>query len=116
VDFQEAWILESAGSDWVAKKITHHAASISNFAQIGKDWDLCNDRLQELSKGEKFDFSKTANDSLFTHFSDGRSRQSCTYRLLTGVVDIPHVFSILRSHGSTNPENSINWSPSLLFY
>jgi len=38
-DPNEAWVLETAGKDWVAKCITTGTRSISNAPTIGSDWD-----------------------------------------------------------------------------
>jgi secernin len=44
-DPNEAWVLETAGRYWVAKKITHGVYSISNIYSIEKDWDEAHPRL-----------------------------------------------------------------------
>jgi secernin len=38
-DPSEAWVLETAGRYWVAKKLTHGVYSISNIYSIENDWD-----------------------------------------------------------------------------
>ncbi len=44
-DAKEAWVLETAGKHWVAKRFEQGVASISNTLSIGPDWDLASPRL-----------------------------------------------------------------------
>ena len=44
-DPQEAWVLETAGRYWVAKRIRHGVYSISNIYSIERDWDEAHPRL-----------------------------------------------------------------------
>jgi dipeptidase len=46
-DPTEAWVLETAGRYWVAKRITHGVYSISNIYSIEKDWDEAHPGLVE---------------------------------------------------------------------
>jgi len=46
-DPKEAWILETAGRYWVAKRITHGVYSISNIYSIERDWDEAHPKLVE---------------------------------------------------------------------
>jgi dipeptidase len=43
----EAWVLETAGRYWAAKKIRHGVYSISNIYSIERDWDEAHPRLVE---------------------------------------------------------------------
>jgi secernin len=68
-DPQEAWVLETAGRYWVAKKITHGVYSISNIYSIEKDWDEAHPRLVEhaIEKGwtksaQTFNFARDYGD------------------------------------------------------
>ena len=45
-DPREAWILETAGRQWAARKVSRGTASISNTLSIGADWDLSSGKLQ----------------------------------------------------------------------
>jgi len=62
-DPQEAWVLETAGRYWVAKRITHGVYSISNIYSIERDWDEAHSRLVEhaIEKG----WTKSAKDFNF---------------------------------------------------
>jgi secernin len=44
-DPQEAWVLETAGEYWAAKRITHGVYSISNIYSIERDWDEAHPQL-----------------------------------------------------------------------
>ena len=64
VDRNEIWIMETAGRQWVAKQIYDWAA-ISNCYSIGKDYDLCSEKMEQLARNnhwlsatESMDFAK----------------------------------------------------------
>ena len=44
-DGTEAWILETAGHQWAAKRITKGLGNISNYLTIRTEWDLCSKNL-----------------------------------------------------------------------
>jgi secernin len=44
-DSKEAWVLETAGRYWVAKRLTSGVYSISNIYTIEKDWDEAHPKL-----------------------------------------------------------------------
>jgi dipeptidase len=46
-DPQEAWVLETAGRYWVAKRVTSGVYSISNIYSIEDEWDEAHPRLVE---------------------------------------------------------------------
>lgn len=116
-DRQDAWILETVGRRWIARKVVKYA-SISNIFTIGEEWDLASPDLVDYAvrrgwcrKGETFNFSRCYSDFVYTHFADGRSRQRCTSGLLRakdGAFAIQDAFSILRSHGDVADGK---WSP-----
>ena len=71
VDPQEAFILETAGRQWVVKKITGDYAAISNGYRLHMDWDRC---------GGGFaggDFAARHSDRLVTWIAGARARR-CT--------------------------------------
>ena len=53
VDKEEIWLLETAGRQWAAKKITDWAA-ISNCYSIGTDYTLCSDQLEEYARNRRW--------------------------------------------------------------
>ncbi len=108
-DYERAWVLETAGEVWVAKKITDEHA-ISNGLTIGTEFDESHPDLIEtarskrlLKRGEDFHFAKCYSDWLYTTFSASGKRQECSSRLLGELretKDVRSAFSILRHHES----------------
>jgi len=51
-DPKEAWVLETAGRDWVAKRFSKGTTSISNIVSLGSDYDLASSTLVEHAVGK----------------------------------------------------------------
>ena len=99
-DPKEAWVLETAGKHWVAKKI-ESIYSISNALTIDDDWDLASESVERLAKRPNFSFAKHFSDRFYTHFAHGRERRAFTYRKLKereGEITFEYMMEILRSH------------------
>ncbi len=99
-DPKEAWILETAGKYWVAKKVENFY-SISNALTIDEDWDLASEGVKELAKKKSFSFAKHFSDRFYTHFAHGRERRAFTYAKLKekeGEINLEYLMGILRSH------------------
>ncbi len=96
-DAGEAWVLETAGREWAAQRVTS-SRSISNAITIGASFDRGSDGLvghavqQGWCRGpEDFDFGRCYSDLVYTRFSDARRRQCRTTDCLTersGRVDV----------------------------
>ncbi len=112
VDSKEAWILETCGKRWVAKKVTKGTTSISNQPSIRTEWDkACSDLVEyAINKGwwprdkkASFDFAWAYIDpETPRHLS--HCRMMITRKLLkekVGVfskVDVRWMMRIARDH------------------
>ncbi|XP_076460460.1 secernin-3-like [Babylonia areolata] len=130
-DRQHAWALETAGPQWVAKKITGGLYSMSSTLSIGTDYDLSSPGLKEAaaeggggahgksSSPGPVDFTK-AFDAVFEGLSLSEKQQpshrlQCGRALLQakskkGPLTVSELFDILR-HTDTS---SINMCGELL--
>ncbi len=107
-DSKEAWVLETAGHLWAAKKITGYY-SISNGLTIGEEFDRSHPGLIAHAlkkgwhkKGDEFNFSKSYSDWFFTTFSASRKRRECSSNIIDssmGKTGLKEAFGILRDHG-----------------
>jgi len=80
-DAKKTWVLETAGSWWVAKKIEHFGA-ISNALTIGKEFDLAKTGLEDYARKqgytrrfETFNFAKAFDSFLLPFFGAAKFRQ-----------------------------------------
>ncbi len=106
-DPREAWILETAGEYWVARRV-RGAGSISNALTISGEWDLAHPEVIDHAvergwcRGEDdFSFARCYSDRLYTWIARGRERQMYTQRMLeerAGSIDLAYVMRIMRSH------------------
>ncbi|ADD08338.1 C69 family dipeptidase [Candidatus Aciduliprofundum boonei] len=105
-DPKDAYVLETAGKHWAAKKIENFY-SISNALTLSDDWDFASDSIVTLSKRNNFNFAKYFSDKFYTHFAHGRERRAFTYKMLErgeNEIDVPYMMKILRSHHTRNFE------------
>lgn len=110
-DGKEAWVLETAGHLWAAKKVKDYY-SISNGLTIGEDYDRSHPGLVDfarkkgwLKKNDSFDFARCFSDWFFTTFSASGNRKECSSKLIKsgiGKIDLKYAFRILRDHGTEN--------------
>ncbi len=114
-DPSEAWVLETAGSLWAAKKINSFYA-ISNRLTIGKDFQLAHPDLIVtarkkgwLKRGAEFDFAECYLAWFYSTFSGSRTRRQCSTdffdRRSVGLT-FEAALSLLRSHAHSdyNPD------------
>ena len=115
-DPKEAWVLETAGVHWAARRITG-VYSISNGLGLGNEWDLASADLVTYAvkrgwcKGrDDFDFSRCYSDPLYTRFSQCRLRSQQTRERLQagyGRLGAADLMATLRQHGTGDA-----WKPS----
>jgi dipeptidase len=94
-DSSEAWVLETAGREWVAKKITTPIGSISNILSIQNDWDIS-------SIKERLDWAKTYGEPEILPRIGSSERQANSFKGLeahSGSITVQTAFDVLRHHG-----------------
>jgi secernin len=108
-DGTEAWILETAGFQWIAKRVAKGVANIGNYPSIRTEWDLCSKDLikNAVDKGwwpadkvDEFDFAIAYNDfegPLAPNIIRGK-RVKALLRQKEGQIDIRWMFRISRDH------------------
>ena len=104
-----AFVLETAGKHWTAKRV-EHAASISNALTIQSEYSMASPGLSGyaekkgyIKKGGELRFADAFSDSLYTRFSGGRTRQSCTAGFLKtrqGSIESSDMAAMLRDHNT----------------
>jgi dipeptidase len=96
-DGKEAWVLETAGTDYAARQVEGYGA-ISNFVSIGSDWQLSS--LNDPA-AQKVDWrARFANPDPNSTIC-ARQRYSCSTASLAkdeGHIDIRTAFALLRGH------------------
>jgi secernin len=107
-DPEGAWVLETAGEFWAAKRVKGCAA-ISNGLTLGEDFDESSPGLIDaarklglLRRGEGFDFARCFADPFYAIFTGCRPRRSRALALLgerAGRMDTADAFAMLRDHG-----------------
>lgn len=106
-DSSHAWKLETYGKEWVAEEIMQFG-SISNRYSIESKWDRISAQfLKKINenkrrrKNDPINIKELISDRIFTHFSDSKKRESCTYNKIkeTGSkISTIDLFNILRTH------------------
>ncbi|QRY48061.1 C69 family dipeptidase [Mycolicibacterium boenickei] len=108
-DPTEAWILETAGSDWAARRVRGGSYAISNELSIRTDSDLMSDGLRRraLDAGwypaeRTFDVADAYTDPgtplQVSHIRRRRADELLQIAAANGGLDVPQAFGILRDH------------------
>jgi len=107
-DPHDAWVIETAGPHWAAKKI-RGIYSISNGITIENDFDLASPDLVKfaIEKGwckneSDFSFARCYSEFLYTRFSDCRKRRARSMEILDeqrGQITVETMMNALRDHG-----------------
>lgn len=89
-DAKEAWVLETAGIRWIAKKFDKGSTPISNKLSITTEWDISSSDLMDYAIAKdwwqktdrkKFNFSKAySNDALSSRMQDRRANTRAMYQ------------------------------------
>ncbi|MHC4427476.1 MAG: C69 family dipeptidase, partial [Planctomycetota bacterium] len=119
-DPREAWVLETAGRHWVARRLAGGSTSISNTPSIGAQWDLASSSLvqQAVDEGwwpaertDVLDFTQAYGDNGpvgQARRAGAAPRAACSSRLVEerhGSVTPRWMMRIARDESSTPPIN-----------
>jgi secernin len=134
-DGTEAWVLETAGKHWVAKRVpSGTTAAISNEPIIRTEWDRCSDGLVEhavqhgwwaADAAASFDFALAYVDHAaplqVSHIRLQRSRQLLAEKGDAANVDVAWCKRILRDHLETSflcgmSMSSYEWSEKRFYF
>ena len=99
-DFTGAYVLETFGREWAAKKISG-AYSISNCTTLTDDYDEASPGLQK-SKSGRVNLKKHYEGFLYTYFSGARKRRARSMEMIEqkrGTLTPKAIARILRDHG-----------------
>ncbi|HSV98011.1 MAG TPA: C69 family dipeptidase [Spirochaetota bacterium] len=107
-DKKDAWVLETAGRHWAALRV-RGVRSISNGLTIDEEYDMLSTGAEDyalrkgyIRRGAAFGFRRAFSDTIITHFSKCRVRQSRTMELLRrheGKITPSTMMALLRDHG-----------------
>lgn len=114
-DKKEAFVLETAGKYYAAKKVKDVQA-ISNCLSIENDYEYIHPEAisNAIKKGkckmvEEFSFAHCYTDKIFTYFSKAKNRRKMSCRILNeqkGQITIDTMIQILRTHADEYQEHS----------
>lgn len=106
-----AWVFETAGNLWAAKRI-RGVATISNELTIQDDFDRVHTGAYEVARkrgwvksASAFSFAAAFSDPVISKLAGADARRACTRRSLAGVRD-PQVHDFIRAltdHGGLEP-------------
>jgi len=114
-DAGEAWILETVGNHWIARRISQGTTSISNTLSIERDFDISSEGLVDYAvrkgwwpahKAAAFDFTKAYLDDSPTGSAQRRlslPRAQCSSALLSakqGNITLRWMMGIARDRSS----------------
>ncbi len=106
-DKNDAWVLETAGKYWAAKKVENYYA-ISNGLTIGSDFDEIHPEAESFARKKGwvkgcFNFASAYSDFLFTTFSACKTRKTRADEILkknNTNISIRSAISHLRDHNN----------------
>jgi len=105
-DPDEAWVLETSGRHWVARRVRDRAA-ISNCATITDDWDEASDGIEDYARargwwtapaGRRLDFRAAFENPEPRFRAEARLDASCRFLADQGRPTIASMLRHLRDH------------------
>ncbi len=112
-DGTEAWVLETSGRHWAARRTTRGAV-ISNLVTIEDDWDECSEGVEDHARtlgywdapaSTRFNFRAAYEDQESRVWTEQRYGVGCRLLTETDEPDLPRMMRYLRDHlagGSIN--------------
>jgi len=113
-DAKKAWILETAGQWWAARKVGNYAA-ISNALSITEDYDLAKPGLEDFARKQgytkrfqTFSFAGAFDTRLMPYFGAAKTRQALSHQCLAPLheqdkASLPAMIRNLRQHHQEKP-------------
>jgi dipeptidase len=98
----EAWVLETSGRDWVARRIQQGVYSISNIPCLGTDFDLASRALRARTG---LNFARDLGEYTEHPQTSGRTRCDRSRHLLqdrAGRIGVADMMAFLRDHGGSD--------------
>jgi len=124
-DSQSAWILETAGQHWVAKKV-HQYAALSNYLTITSDYDMSSPGVEDFAcrkgwckKNETFSFAKAFDTWFVPYFGGAHKRRSMNlsnFKYLPPDNTLGSMAQNLRSHNNKSTDFSKHNNTDICFH
>jgi dipeptidase len=96
-DFSEAWIIETAGRRWAARRLSEPAA-ISNCYSLVNDFER-SDPATAAERSPSYSWKRRVANPLYSFFTKGDFRRGCSLSAVrSDGVTVDSVFAALRTH------------------
>ncbi len=113
-DHDEAWVIETSGRHWVARRTTE-GATISNLITLTDDWDECSPGLDEHARNNgyrtgpssaRLNFRNAFEDPRYRAVAEERYAVGCRLLATATDPDVPALMRYLRDHGHSETVNT----------